>query len=87
MIIKILNKIIDSLLSEKIRRCLYCRKIRLCKYIDYRVIKDGEHNSGIKGNFCNECGKRTYKDIFTKLKNKQYYVFKMMNVGWVDIRK
>ena len=70
-----IHKIWDFMLTYKIRKCMYCKKIRFCAYIDYQVIKDGKVEKGIKGNFCKDCQKFSHKDIFLKLKDKQYYIF------------
>jgi len=81
-----INKIIDFLLIYRIRRCLYCRKIKFCAYVDYRIIKNGKHDGGIKGNFCSNCGKRTNEDIFKKLKDEQYYIFRSIDASWDDTK-
>ena len=77
---KLISGIIDFLLMYRIRRCIYCKKIRFCAYIDFRLIKDGKHDSGIKGYFCNECEKRTHEDIFHKLKNERYHIFRYFQI-------
>ena len=77
--INILSGIIETALSKKIRRCLCCRRVKVCIYIDFKVIENKKHDRGIKGYFCNECSKIPFEDIFTKLKDEQYYIFKMIN--------
>jgi hypothetical protein len=78
----ILNGFIESTMSKRIRRCLYCKKIKLCTYIDYKIIEDEKINRGIKGSFCKDCAKLPIEDIFLKLKDKQYYIFKSIYANW-----
>lgn len=52
-----------TLLPRRIRRCSYCRKIRYCLQIEYRI-----EGADLKGYFCKECEKKDIKDIFLKIK-------------------
>lgn len=82
----ILSGIIESTMAKRIRRCLYCKKIRICTYIDFKAIEDGKIERGIKGSFCKKCAKIPMEDIFLKLKDKQYYIFTSKIGDWEETK-
>lgn len=76
-----LSGIIDFLLMYRIRRCIYCRKIKWCeyRYFAYGIEVEDIFNpdiKGIDGYFCNNCKMLPIEDVFTKLKNRQYSLSK-----------
>ena len=68
---KLFSKIFFFLNHYRIRKCLYCGRIKFCEYIDYKM-----EDKGIKGSFCKVCQKIPLEDIFFILEDKQYYIFK-----------
>ena len=71
-----------ELLEKEYVNCKLKMKYR-CSCGNISKIRFDDFKQGYR---CNECSKRTHEDIFTKLKGEQYYIFRMMNASWDDIK-
>ena len=66
---KLLNKIRENLFNHSIiRRCLYCQKIRFCRYYSYIHITSAKAKYECNGYLCKVCDKLPFEDIIFKRK-------------------
>ena len=75
---KILN-ILDYIFSHKLRKCIYCKKWKLCQYIGWHYNIDNIDKDVIEGWFCNNCQKLPSEKVLKILeidkRKKEYNIW------------